>query len=110
MALAEAAPPLLRSRAFALRRAAVNLGMTLGPVAGGFLARVDYAWLFRIDGLTCLAAAILLVRLVPRPAAATNGRRKRRWRRLRAAAFRGRRPAGSPPRRCATGRTSPSCC
>ena len=75
VALAEVAPPLLRSRAFALRRAAVNLGMTLGPVAGGFLAQVDYAWLFRIDGLTCLSAAILLVRLVPRPerAAAAPG-------------------------------------
>jgi predicted MFS family arabinose efflux permease len=60
VALAEVAPPRLRSRAFALRRGAINLGMTLGPLAGGFLARVDYTWLFVVDGLTCLAAMGLL--------------------------------------------------
>ena len=61
VALADAAPPRLRGRAFALRRAAINLGMTLGPLGGGFLARVDYRWLFAVDGLTCLAAMVLLL-------------------------------------------------
>lgn len=61
VALAEHSPPRVRVRAYALRRQAINLGMTLGPVAGGFLARVDYGWLFVADGVTCLVAAVLLV-------------------------------------------------
>lgn len=60
VALAEHSPPGVRMRAYALRRQAINLGMTLGPVAGGFLARVDYGWLFLADGATCLAAAVVL--------------------------------------------------
>lgn len=56
-ALATAAPPGERTRAFALNRLAVNLGMTLGPAAGGFLALRSYDWLFLVDGATCLAAA-----------------------------------------------------
>jgi predicted MFS family arabinose efflux permease len=52
-----------RSRSFSLHRLAVNLGMTLGPAAGGFLALYDYGWLFVADGLTCLAAGALLTTL-----------------------------------------------
>ena len=47
-------------RALALNRLAVNLGMTFGPAAGGFLAVHDYAWLFIVDGGTCLLAAVFL--------------------------------------------------
>jgi len=49
-----------RARSFALMRLAVNLGMTLGPTVGGFLALHDYGWLFVADGATCLCAAGLL--------------------------------------------------
>lgn len=59
-ALAAAAEPENRPRSFALNRLAVNLGMTLGPAVGGFLAVIDYAWLFRVDAATCLIAAGLL--------------------------------------------------
>ncbi len=59
-ALAEVAPEAVRYRAFALRRLAINVGMTLGPAAGGLLATYDYLWLFICDGGTCLAAAVLL--------------------------------------------------
>ncbi len=59
-ALAAAAPAAVRFRAFALRRLAINVGMTLGPAAGGLLASYDYLWLFVCDGGTCLAAAALL--------------------------------------------------
>jgi len=34
--------------------------MTLGPAIGGFLAAVNYSWLFPIDAATCLVAAVLL--------------------------------------------------
>ncbi len=59
-AVAAFSPPGLRTRAFALYRLALNLGFTIGPAVGGFLARVDYAWLFRADALTCFAAAGVL--------------------------------------------------
>ncbi len=59
-ALAAAAPEAVRFRAFALRRLAINVGMTLGPALGGLLASYDYLWLFVCDGGTCLAAAALL--------------------------------------------------
>jgi len=60
-AIAEICPPLQRPRAFALNRLAINLGVSIGPAAGGLLASRDYHYLFWIDGLTCLAAAILLM-------------------------------------------------
>lgn len=54
------APADVRQRAFTLNRLAVNLGMMIGPVIGGFLAQLDYRLLFLIDAATCLGAAALL--------------------------------------------------
>lgn len=59
-ALAQCAAPGERVRAYALNRLAINLGMTFGPAAGGFLALHEYLWLFLIDGGTCALAAGLL--------------------------------------------------
>lgn len=59
-AVAAASPPELRTRAFALSRLAINLGMSLGPSIGGFLAMISYDWLFVVDGATCLLAAAVL--------------------------------------------------
>jgi len=59
-ALAAASDPGERGRSFALMRLAVNIGMTLGPTVGGFLALRDYGWLFVADGTTCLLAAGML--------------------------------------------------
>jgi MFS family permease len=59
-ALAAASDPGERARSFALMRLAVNLGMTLGPTIGGFLAFYDYGWLFVGDGVTCILAAGVL--------------------------------------------------
>jgi predicted MFS family arabinose efflux permease len=59
-AIGAASPPALRTKAYALYRLAINLGMTLGPAAGGFLAARDYSWLFLADGGTCILAAGLL--------------------------------------------------
>lgn len=64
-ALAAASDAGERARSFALMRLAVNLGMTLGPTVGGFLALRDYGWLFVADGLTCLLAAGLLLIAFP---------------------------------------------
>lgn len=47
--------------AFALNYMAINLGMSIGPTLGGFLAEVDYRYLFWVDGATGLAAASVLL-------------------------------------------------
>jgi len=64
-AMAEICGPSDRSRGFALNRLASNLGATIGPVAGGFLARWDYRFLFWGDGLTSLLAALALFIFLP---------------------------------------------
>jgi predicted MFS family arabinose efflux permease len=63
-AIAAAADPAKRAKSFALNRLAVNVGMTLGPAVGGWLALYDYGWLFVADGATCLLAAGLLWRFI----------------------------------------------
>jgi len=62
-AVAQACPPELRPRGFALNRLAINLGVTIGPALGGLLAMKNYRLLFWVDGLTCLAAAVLFLYL-----------------------------------------------
>jgi predicted MFS family arabinose efflux permease len=55
-----------RTRSFSLNRLSVNLGWAVGGAAGGFIASHNYHLLFWIDGLTNIAAAIML-RLVLSP-------------------------------------------
>jgi MFS family permease len=59
-AVAEASPRELRTRAFGLQRLAINLGVTIGPALGGFLAVRDYSFLFLVDGGMCITAGITL--------------------------------------------------
>ena len=59
-ALTTSAPENQRKAAIALNRLAINLGMSIGPAVGGFLALVSFPLLFIVDGLTSLAAAALL--------------------------------------------------
>jgi predicted MFS family arabinose efflux permease len=48
-----------RTRSISLLRLAVNLGFSIGPAIGGFLAyRFGYDLLFLADGFTCIGAAI----------------------------------------------------
>lgn len=47
----------------------VNLGWTVAPALGGLLVGLGWHWLFIIDGITCILAAILLWLLIaPKPA------------------------------------------
>lgn len=49
-----------RTRSYSLLRTAVNIGWSLGPAFGGWLAAsVGYDALFWVDGLTCIAAAVV---------------------------------------------------
>jgi MFS family permease len=59
-AVGQVTPPELRARGFALNRMAINLGVTVGPAIGGFLAMHNYQLIFWMDGLTCLIAGIIL--------------------------------------------------
>lgn len=58
--IGETVPPSQRKAAFALYRLAINLGMSVGPALGGFLATVSFRYLFVVDGITSLAAGVLL--------------------------------------------------
>jgi predicted MFS family arabinose efflux permease len=62
--LTDLVPPEQRKAAIALNRLAVNLGMSVGPAVGGFLALVSFPLLFVVDGLTSLAAAGVLSALL----------------------------------------------
>jgi predicted MFS family arabinose efflux permease len=64
-ATAQICTPELRPKGFALNRLAGNLGVSIGPVVGGYLALRDYRWLFWVDGLTSLAACGLAITFLP---------------------------------------------
>lgn len=57
----ELVAPDRRKTAFSVNRLAINLGMSIGPALGGFLAAVSFRSIFVVDGLTSLAAGGILV-------------------------------------------------
>lgn len=64
-AIAWYSEPENRTRSYSLNRLAINLGWSIGPAVGGILASISYQWLFWVDGLTCILAAILLRLCLP---------------------------------------------
>lgn len=57
--------PQNRTRSVTLVRLAINLGFSAGPAVGGLIiAGAGYSGLFWVDGITCLLAGILLLRLL----------------------------------------------
>lgn len=55
------------TQAFGLQRMAVNLGFSIGPLAGGIiLTTMSYEALFWIDGVTCVLSGIAFLWLIPR--------------------------------------------
>jgi predicted MFS family arabinose efflux permease len=66
-AIANYSKPESRTRSVSLMRLAFNLGFTVGPATGGFVAmHLGYKWLFIIDISTTLFAAFLLYKFLPR--------------------------------------------
>lgn len=82
------APPQHRALAFAFARTAVNLGMSIGPLSGSFLAQWRFDLVFAVNAAMAAIAAVLFVRVpIPREAkppalAAGDEVRPRRDRRL----------------------------
>ena len=65
VAISAYSKPENRTRSVTLIRLAINLGFSAGPAIGGFIiATGGYSGLFWVDGLTCLAAGILLLKLL----------------------------------------------
>lgn len=58
--IADFSTPETFTRSVSLIRLAINVGWSIGPAVGGFLASRDYTLLFWADGLTNIGAAILV--------------------------------------------------
>lgn len=54
------APPEKRRTAFAVNRLVINLGMSIGPVAAGFLVQFNFAVIFYVDAVTAILASLFL--------------------------------------------------
>jgi MFS family permease len=59
-AITHVVAPGERRQAFALNRLAINLGMSIGPALGGFLATVSFRAMFAVDAVTSLIAGAVL--------------------------------------------------
>jgi len=49
-----------RTRSYSLNRLAINLGWAVGSALGGLLATINFHLLFWVDGITNMAAAVLM--------------------------------------------------
>ncbi|MFP5261592.1 MAG: MDR family MFS transporter [Blastocatellia bacterium] len=69
--------PEQRKAGFALNRLAINLGMSVGPAAGGFIIMASFNALFFVDGATSILAGLILTlttwRMGVRPEAPAAG-------------------------------------
>jgi predicted MFS family arabinose efflux permease len=66
-AIATFSNPANRTRSFSLVRLAVNLGFSVGPAVGGFVAlHLGYHLLFVIDAVTSICAGIMLFFVLPK--------------------------------------------
>ncbi len=62
-----------RTRSVSLVRLAINLGFSVGPAVGGFVAMyLGYKWLYIIDAFTSFLAAGMLMVYLPKHVAAKN--------------------------------------
>jgi predicted MFS family arabinose efflux permease len=57
--MARLCPPEVTTKGFSLNRLANNIGATIGPAVGGYLALISYGYLFWVDGITCLLAVVI---------------------------------------------------
>jgi predicted MFS family arabinose efflux permease len=60
-AIAFYSKPENRTRSYALNRLAINIGWAIGSGLGGVLSNINFKYLFYVDGVTNIAAAILIL-------------------------------------------------
>jgi predicted MFS family arabinose efflux permease len=65
-AIAHYSTPQNRTQSFSLIRLAINIGWGIGSALGGFLASINYQLLFWVDGITNIAAAFILLLILPK--------------------------------------------
>jgi predicted MFS family arabinose efflux permease len=65
-ALTGSVAPEQRQAAIAVNRLAINIGASIGPAAGGFLAMISFPLLFTVDAISTIAAALLLSVMIQR--------------------------------------------
>src|SRR5690606_38547729 len=61
VAVARYAKPENLTKAYSLNRMAVNLGFSVGPALGGFLAMISYSWIFYGNAIAALSAAVVFL-------------------------------------------------
>jgi MFS family permease len=59
--ISEISTPSQRRISIALNRLGINIGMSIGPVIGGFIILLDYHFLFYVNAVASLAAGMYLV-------------------------------------------------
>ena len=65
VALSAYSKPENKTRSVTLIRLAINLGFSAGPAIGGLIiTTVSYGGLFWIDGITCIAATLVLINVL----------------------------------------------
>jgi MFS family permease len=62
--VADLLPPDMRASAYALLRMGNNVGIAIGPAAGGFLAATSYGWTFAAATVSSLVFALITLFLV----------------------------------------------
>lgn len=74
MALHAYSKPGNKTRAVTLIRLAINLGFSAGPAVGGMIiVGVGYRGLFWLDGITCILAGLLFIKILnPKKAPVTE--------------------------------------
>ena len=61
VSVARYAKPENITRAYSLNRMAVNLGFSIGPALGGFLATISYDWIFYGNAIAAGVAAVVFI-------------------------------------------------
>jgi len=65
VALSAYSKPENKTRSVTLIRLAINLGFTAGPALGGIIiTTMSYSGLFWVDGITCILATLLLIKVL----------------------------------------------
>ena len=65
VALSAYSKPENKTRSVTLIRLAINLGFSAGPAVGGIIiTTISYGGLFWIDGITCILATLLLIKVL----------------------------------------------